>query len=161
MKKTFIFLFLSFITASWIAINGQSTIPSSGGKADGTNGNVEFTAGQIAYTSIYGSEGVLLQGVQQPYEITIITDINIPGDIKLSFSVFPNPASDFLKLKIDNYIIDNLWYILFDLSGHIIAKTRIHGNETIIPMDHLSSSIYFLEVSENNNVIKVFKIIKN
>jgi len=142
-------------------LHAQNAIPASGGNASGSGGSLSYTVGQIVYTTNTGTNGSSLQGVQQPYEISVITAIEEAKDISLEIVVYPNPATDFIKLKIKNYEFQNLRYQLFDINGSLIKDNKVEGNETSIPMQNLLSSVYFLKVTDNNKVIKTFKIIKN
>jgi hypothetical protein len=101
------------------------------------------------------------QGVQQPYEISVITAIEAAKDISLEIMVYPNPATDFIKLKIENCELQNLRYQLYDINARLLQDNKIVGNETNIVMSNLMSATYFLKVTDNNKVIKTFKIIKN
>jgi hypothetical protein len=132
-----------------------------GGNASGSGGSVSYTVGQIVYTSNANSSGSVAQGVQQPYEISVITAIEDAKDISLEIMVYPNPATDFIMLKIENYEVQNLRYQLFDINARLLQDNKIVGNETSIAMTNYMSATYFLKVTDNNKVIKTFKIIKH
>lgn len=141
-------------------IQAQKTIPASGGNASGSEGSVSYSVGQIVYTTITGTNGSVTQGVQQPYEISVITGIEEAKDISLEIAVYPNPASDFVRLKIEDNDIQNLRYQLYDINGNILLDKRVEGNETNISIQNLLSSTYFLKVIHGNKAMKTFKIIK-
>lgn len=142
-------------------IIAQTTIPASGGNASGSGGTSSYSVGQIVYTTNTATNGSVTQGVQQPYEISVITGIEAAKDISLEMVVYPNPAQDFVKLTIKNYEAQNLKYQLYDINGSLIKDNKVEGNETSISMQNLLPSVYFLKVTDNNKVIKNFKIIKN
>jgi hypothetical protein len=142
-------------------VQGQETIPATGGNASGSGGSVSYTVGQIAYSALFGPSGAVTQGVQQPFEITVITSIPESTKIVLDITVFPNPSTDFVKLKIENYNVDNLRYQLYDNNGSILRDNKVEDNETNIIMKTLVPAIYFLKVTDNNKVVKTFKIIKH
>ena len=75
--------------------------------------------------------------------------------------VYPNPATDFIRLKIENYEVENLRYQLYDINGSLLQDNKIEGNETNIVMSNYVSATYFLKVTDNNKVVKTFKIIKH
>lgn len=139
----------------------QESVNASGGNASGSGGSESYSIGQIVYTTHTGSNGSTAQGVQQPYEISVVTSVKEAKDIQLSFLVYPNPATDFLKLKVENYPIDNLTYLLYDLSGKSIENKNMESFETTISVESLANGIYFLKVTEYNKDLKTFKIIKN
>jgi hypothetical protein len=101
------------------------------------------------------------QGVQQPYEISVLTAIDAAKDISLIFSVYPNPTTDFLTLKIMNYDMENLSYWLYDVSGNLIETRKISAGETQISMTNQLSGTYFLKITEVNKDIKTLKIIRH
>jgi uncharacterized protein (TIGR02145 family) len=49
----------------------QNTISAAGGNAKGSGGSASFTVGQIFYTKLSGTNGTVVQGIQQPYEISM------------------------------------------------------------------------------------------
>ena len=142
-------------------LQAQNAITVSGGNASGSSGSASYTIGQIVYTTNANSNGSIAQGVQQPYEISVVTAVEKALDISLEMVVYPNPATDLIKLKISNYDIQNLRYQLFDTNGSVLQDNKIEGNETSIIMTNYVSATYFLKVTDNNKVVKTFKIIKH
>lgn len=147
-----------------LGIKAQNNIVSSGGEATGTGGSVSYSAGQIFYTTNTGLNGSVAQGVQQPYEISVITAIEDAGDINLVCTAYPNPASDFLTLKVDASTTlgnQSMVYHLFDMNGKLLEGKNITVTETYISIGNLASATYFLKVIQGNKEVKTFKIIKN
>ncbi len=141
-------------------VHSQLTIVATGGDAIGTGGKVSYSIGQIAYSYESGSNGSVAQGVQQPFEIYTLGNDDFPT-ITLEMIVFPNPTFNNVTLIIADYSTENLSYQLFDVNGKQIFDEKITYSETQINMLNLNSSIYFLEVTNQNKTIKTFKIIKN
>ena len=160
--KHFCRLFIAFCLfgCGTVAIQAQNSIPATGGNAAGTGGTVSYTIGQLVYTPISGETGMVSQGVQQPYDITVITAIEEASEISLEISVYPNPAVGYVNLKIGKYDTYNLRYMLFDMNGMLFQERKVEGDETLIQLGNLLPGIYFLRVTDNNKEIKTFKIIK-
>ena len=137
----------------------QATV-ASGGNAFGNNGSSSYSVGQVAYTNQVGANGSISQGVQQPFEIFTLGKDDFP-EIKVAMSVYPNPTTSFINLSVPNLNSENMNLQLLDLNGRIIQSQKIIQSETQISMENLSAAIYILQVSDNNNTIKTFKIIKN
>jgi len=172
-----------FLGLGMSALYAQETIPSSGGNAIGSGGWVSYTVGQIVYNTITGSNGSVAQGVQQPFEISATSGLEEAECITLQCEVYPNPSTDFLKLKVDGsilrhldknntmqqgstFIIQSLSYQLFDINEKLLESRKIENNETIIVVKDLMPSIYFLRVVQamsdlSVHEIKTFKIVKN
>jgi len=139
-------------------IQAQNFIPASGGDATGTGGTMSYTVGQVFYNTISGT-GTVTQGVQQT-GISVVTGIEEASGIILEASVYPNPATDFVILKVENYETDNLSYKLYDMNGTLFQSEKVEGNETQIQMGNIRPGTYLLKIADNNKEIKTFKIIK-
>jgi hypothetical protein len=98
--------------------------------------------------------------VQQPYEISVVLGIE-NSLIDLDISAYPNPTTQNLTLSIGNDISETLHFQLCDLSGKIIERRKISNRTETIHMENLATGPYFLKVSNANNEVKIFKIIKN
>ncbi len=145
-------------------LHAQEAIPAAGGNASGSGGSVSYSVGQDVYTTSTGSNGSVSQGVQQPYEISVVTGLGKAIGIKLYLSVYPNPTTDFLTLKVDastTLSIQSMSYQLFDISGKLLENKKLTGNEISIDMKNLVPSTYFVKVTDSNKEVKTFKIIKN
>jgi hypothetical protein len=153
-------IFLSIISTIILSLYAQESIPVSGGNAIGSGGSVSYSIGQIVYTTNTGINGSVAQGVQQPYEISVIGIEETIGII-LFYQVYPNPTTDFLTLKVENYDKWDLLYRLFDNNGRLLESKRITSTETDLDMTNYVAGIYFLKVLNKHREVRTFKIIKN
>jgi len=144
-----------------ISASGQTAIPSAGGTANGSGGTVTYTAGQVFYITITGSSASVAQGVQQPWEISVVTAIEKTEGIKLDMRVYPNPAGGVLTLTIDPFEDKDLRYMLYDMNGLLLVEKKIESGLTEIPLLDYSSTMYLLRIVNNKQEIKVFKVVKN
>jgi len=151
--------------------NAQTTVTAAGGNSTGTQGSVSYSIGQTVYTTTTASGGSVAQGVQQPFEISVILGIDEAKSIELTCSAHPNPVADNLRLTLGDLselYLDNLYYQLIDISGKMLVNKQITGTETTISMQALVAGNYFLKVvSKPKNgkttkglEMKTFKIIK-
>lgn len=144
-------------------LKAQESISPSGGNASGSGGSISYSVGQVFYTMSTGTNGSITQGVQQPFEISVVSGID-DNTINLSFTAYPNPTSDRLTLKVDastKTSIKSLSYQLFDITGKLLESKNIEVYETTISMARFVSAIYFLKITDGIKEIKTFKIIKN
>ncbi|SDC84448.1 T9SS type A sorting domain-containing protein [Williamwhitmania taraxaci] len=145
-------------------LQAQETIPATGGNASGSGGSSSYSVGQVVYTTNTGTNGTVAQGVQQPFEISVVTGLEEAKGINLNCTAYPNPTTDYLVLKVDasaTLSIQSLSYQLYDMSGKLLENKKITGNETSIVMSNLVPATYFVKVTEGNKEVKTFKIIKN
>lgn len=139
----------------------QEVVVPSGGIASGSSGTSDYTIGQIVYATHTGSNGSVTEGIQQAYEIFISLSTEDTENIILTYKVYPNPTSDLLTLKVDDFNKRELTFQLYDLNGKFLEGRKISSNETLISMKNYRASIYLLRINNNNNTIKLFRIIKN
>ena len=140
-------------------LQAQETIPATGGNASGSGGTVSYSVGQVVYTTNTGANGSVAQGVQQPFEISVVTGIEQTA-INLVISAYPNPTTDFLQLKVESEKLKDLSFQLYNMQGKLLQNKKIEGNETSIVMSSLVPATYFVKVVQGNKEVKTFKIIK-
>ena len=158
--KTYTLSFLAFLLS--LSVNAQTAhqvLSATGGDATGSGGTVAYSVGQIVYTTNTGTTGSVAQGVDQAYEISSVgikeTALNI------SLSIFPNPTSDYLTLKVEDYNNEALSYSLLDEQGKLVLNEQITNQDTQVAMSTLARGAYFINVLQANKKIQTFKIIKN
>ena len=163
MKKNILKLGIIILFVFMLSnLYSQETVSVSGGEALGNGGTASYSIGQMVYTTHNGTNGnSLAQGVQQAYEISVVVGIPEVKDINLLVSVYPNPATYYLTVKVENYETANLQYVVLDINGKLLQKIKATGQETKIETKNLANGIYFVKVMDNKNEIKVFKIVKN
>lgn len=142
-------------------LHAQESVNTTGGNASGSGGTLSCSVGQIAYQTHTGTSGSVAEGVQQPYEISIVTEIEEAKGINLSVTAYPNPTSDYLQLNIESEKLIDLSYQLYDMSSKLLQIEKITGNRTSIVTSNLVPATYFIKVIQGNKDVKTFKIIKN
>jgi hypothetical protein len=157
MKKIFFLILLSVFYFRNHSSAQNNSLPA-GGNGTGTGGNVSYSVGQIAYSTKTSSSGNVAEGLQQAYEIFMITGIT-DKSIELSVKAYPNPALDLITLEIDKY--DSLSYLFTDANGKLVSQNRITNNLTPINCKELNAGVYFLKVYNENGQLRNFKLIKN
>jgi hypothetical protein len=152
-----------------LTAQAQQATVAAGGTASGNGGTVSYSIGQVVYTTSTGTNGSVAQGVQQAYEITVVTGIEEAKEISLEVSAYPNPTTDYLTLNIGASISFNdkpMSYKLYDMNGKIIETQKIINDQTMIEMSNLLPANYFLTVEKtmdekSTQEVKTFKITKN
>ncbi len=151
--------YLAFV-ASVLCLNlySQSNTVSAGGDAEGDNGSISYSIGQVVYTSAQGSNGNINQGVQQPYDIGVVTGID---EVGINLSVFPNPTSGLLTLTVADDDASLLSYQLFDAAGRMIDTRNKLNSTNTISLDAYATGVYTLSVSRENKQVKSFRVVRN
>ena len=154
---------LSAILLLSLALTGlqaQESGNATGGNASGSGGTVSYSVGQVVYTTNSGTTGSVAQGVQQPYEISVVTGFEKIKWINLDCSVFPNPTTDYLHLKVESEKFKDLSYQLYTINGKLIESKKLESRDTQIVMFNLVPETYLLKVTGQNKIVKSFIIIK-
>ncbi len=141
-------------------LQAQTSINASGGNASGSGGSSSYSVGQVVYQPHTGTNGSVVEGVQQPYEISVVTTIEDVKGINLLVSAYPNPADDYLLLKVEGDKLIDLSYQLYDIQGKILQSGKITGNQASIAMGNLVTATYFVKVIQGNKEVRTFKIVK-
>jgi hypothetical protein len=156
MKKIIALIIFGFSITS---IQAQQTTASAGGDASGIGGTFSYSIGQVVYTYNYGTDLIVAQGVQQPFEISTLGLDNY--QINLVMQTYPIPTKDYLVLNVHTIDLSNIIFQLYDVNGKLIETRTIFNPIETICMVNLPSSVYFLKVTHNSKEVKSFKIIKN
>jgi hypothetical protein len=159
LKKT-VLLYILLFSCGLPGIYAQEAVVSGGGDATGT-GSVSYSMGQVFYETYSGPTGTVAQGVQHAYEISSTAGVTPYEPITLEFEIYPNPTTDYLTLDASGFALGELNYVLYDINGRVLAKKDLTQTKTIIEMINFPQSTYFLKVSDETNIVKTFKIIKN
>lgn len=75
-------------------------------------------------------------------------------------SVYPNPASDVLNLVAKDEHLVNSKYVITDLTGKIYSTGKIQSLNNEINVASFPAGIYFINITNGNNIVKNFRFIK-
>jgi hypothetical protein len=168
MKKLKTILLFCCLLLGWcvLGVKAQNGTVAACGEATDASGSesVSYTIGLVNYITVGDvTSGTITQGVQQPYEFWVVTGLD-QEQINLSMGVYPNPATDYVMLQIDDFEnhLDAFWtYELWNVEGKLMYRQVIAGASTRIVLSGFSTGVYFLKVHQNEQELKVFKVVKN
>jgi len=146
------------ILAGYGTINAQEVNSAAGNSHSNTKGSISYTIGETVIETFTGENNILTQGFQQSNIVVTAID-ELPG-LKYEISVYPNPTTGVVKLRIGKESVSGMQYILYDMNGKLLMKNMLEGIETEVPFGDLSPAEYILEVSDQDKELKSFRIIK-
>ena len=76
------------------------------------------------------------------------------------FSIFPNPAGDYLTIRMNNNGSREINVSFHDLHGRLISRTRLSGDEVQVDTGFLEPGIYILGITAGSHSVHT-KIIKH
>lgn len=151
--KRFLLLIPFFIC---MQLNAQVSLNSGNGNASADIGSMSYSVGQLFYNSLTSENFELVEGVQQPF---LISESGML-DVKLTAEVYPNPVVDSFTLTLKDSKNVSYEAILVDMGGKLIKRVSIVDQITTFNVESLIKGIYTLSITDRNQVVKVFKIIK-
>ena len=159
MKKLFLF---SLSSLGALSIHAQSSVVSSGGNASGSGGSVSYSVGQVAYSFVNGNaNGSLIQGVQQPLEISIVTSIN-NLETNISVDIYPNPTPGKLIIQVGETNVKQMTCQLISMDGKVLKQKQLFNQSTEqLDMSSLPAGTYFIKIHSKQQQLKLYKVIKN
>ena len=138
-------LIIHFLLLSVCTLQAQQNTVTSGGKAIGINGSVTYSVGELIIPDSKGPGGSLSGGVQSPYEISVITAL--PRiDMILSASVFPNPTTNAIQLKIGDPFLSSYRYLLYEGEGNRLQSAQIRNTLTERELSHYPKGFFILTI---------------
>jgi len=154
MKKN---IFLLFILLISLTVNAQEVISSQGDSYSNANGSIDFTIGEVVIATITSGSNSLTQGFHQT-NLTVLAIDDFETNFKAK--VFPNPTKEILNIDILNF--EGLNYLIYDISGRQLLKSKIINKVTSLKVNTLADGVYLLVINgENNQKLKTYRIIKN
>ncbi len=133
-------------------------VSSAGDSFNNTSYQLDWSIGECITTTHTAGDYVLTQGFHQDsYVITAVEDLRADIDM----SVYPNPTTDFISLKVESSKVEAMQYTITDFTGRVLQIENFADDIEQINFSNYAVGTYFITVSENNQLIKSFKIIKN
>lgn len=155
-KRLFIFVILNLLFCSLFA---QESTLSAGGDTITPSGSVSYSVGQLATKTEKSIDNTVYQGVQTPYEISIITGAE-EVQVDISVSVYPNPMTDVIQLTINEANFENYSCQVYNVQSKKIYAHEVDASVTKIDLSAFPPSTYYLKVMQNEQVAKTYKLIK-
>ena len=110
-----------FFSSAVLTLNAQEIVTTSGLNASGEGGTISYSVGQVSVAQNTGTEGSVLEGVQQPYIIDPTVESEI-ANINLKLATYPNPTSDEIILTAEDLDLENLSYQLLSSEGKVLIS---------------------------------------
>jgi hypothetical protein len=92
--------------------------------------------------------------------LTIGTSSTEDTDINIEVSTYPNPFVDQVLVTLGEYIPQDGYFVVYDISGHEVARTRIYYGWNDIDLAHLSSGTYIWQMMDRGVMLKSGKMVK-
>jgi hypothetical protein len=152
-------LVILFIVTCCPGLFAQEVVATAGSILSNSSGSISYTIGEGVANTLTKGDKTITQGFQQGN--LSVSIVSVLKDLDFSISVFPNPTSDVLTLKLNKEDMTGLKYLLFDMNGRLLSQKNLESNETTINVKLLNNGLYLLKVQDGKKELKSFKIVKN
>ena len=159
LRSKLLHSFVLLLFTSAVCSYAQQTTLSTGDTAQSAAGSMSYSVGQVAYQSYENAAVKVTEGIQQPYEIFVLSTTENATNKKIT--VYPNPVKDFLIVDFNSEKLQKGSYQFFDISGKTIKRGELKDLKNEINTSSFSAGAYILSILENGTIIKNYKIIKN
>lgn len=156
MKSLLLSLLFVPILSSAQSVTPQ-VIGSSGDHFTASSGQLSWTLGEISIETYNGTSSQLTQGFHQPENGLVSISEN---QSQLFVNAYPNPFQNNIQIEIANNEAQFTIVVMDALGKQVIKQKHTGTGPQIISFENLASGIYYLSVSNSNEIIKTLKIQK-
>jgi len=121
----------------------EQVVAASGQQLTGSNGEVSFTVGEPAITTLSSSGNMVSQGYQQSnLSTTAINDVS-PSAYRVS--VYPNPTANQLTVMVQG-LNQQLVIQLYDIQGKLLYQTTTTSEKSELDFTPYATGQYLLQL---------------
>lgn len=120
---------------------------------------VSADSAEIGFSAFYGNYG------QSPYGPwgnsvmyvdnisfdNLITSVDDLKNVGSNFSLFPNPASNYITLNMEQTITPNAYVNVYNVLGKLVSSERLIQRNQKIDVSNLNNGIYFVETRSSQS----------
>ncbi|MES2485232.1 MAG: T9SS type A sorting domain-containing protein [Bacteroidota bacterium] len=118
--------------------------------------NAHVTAGRIVPAT--GKEiNVAYDGIYTTVTAQVIAGVSTLS--KNAFTVYPNPATDFINIQSENGLTDSVNVTIVNMLGEVVVQNKVNAVSGSIDLSTLAAGIYMVK-TESGDISSVTKIIK-
>lgn len=160
-----------FAVCTLALAKGQSLAPevwaTAGDTYQSANGTVAWTMGETVIETAYRVDEMVTvtQGFHQPEVYKETGIVTQPQENSPVFSVYPNPTSGIIRIKLSKPYNQPVRVSLFNTLGQLIQSELWLANsaseELELSLEQLANGVYFLEITTASTSLGVYKVQKD
>jgi hypothetical protein len=162
MKRNILITTLIFLSLAINAQVKQEVIASAGGfnKSADNSISISWTLGETIIPTFTSQDGslILTHGFQQKLIITAIEE-NLEVPVKVT--IYPNPASEIVKIQFESATDKEISLYLLDSQGRLVKTDKIEAAsiDKSVNLQDLPAGIYYLRLTKGK-LVNVYKVVK-
>lgn len=108
-----------------------------------------------AFKETFDASEQIATGYRGMYVSRFATEpVSVSAPKSIKWSVYPNPANNYLNISLENLQTDKIEYMIYDTSGRILQNSILSAENEQIDVSGLSAGVYILELSLNGQKAK-------
>lgn len=139
----------------------SSLIPATAGgiftESPSTNTITSFVPSTLGtFTVTYDIYGCLTQSTTV---VSVCTSVEAIAEKVNSINVYPNPNNGILNITVSEST-KNASIEIYDAVGKLVLSKKLNGTQNAINVSELAGGIYIYKINENNETLKLGKLVK-
>lgn len=135
----------------------KGVISSSGSSFSNSTYQLDWSLGGLTNSTFQSGDYVLTGGFQST-TLEILGIENLTPSIKIS--IFPNPTSAFINIKLDGENYGEMEYTILNSTGKELNNERIKSSTERIDFTDYSTGIYIVNIEDHDSLIRTIKVMK-
>ncbi|MFT5820602.1 MAG: hypothetical protein ACI8ZM_001847 [Crocinitomix sp.] len=91
-------------------------------------------------------------------DVLYCSTVSIEEDLKVTVSVYPNPASSFVNVVMDNEH-NNVDFTLYNILGEAVVTAKLNAGKNEVALNKLPNGVYFYSILKEGNILETKKLI--
>lgn len=133
-------------------------LDASGGSGQSASLSLLWSVGEIAIASQNSGNTLITQGFLQP--VMVATAIDEKDGLPYTITAYPNPAREWVEVRLYEADWRDFVYQLRDISGRLLVQVKPEDATTRIPLDSYAAGLYLLKAMQSGKESVVFEIVK-
>jgi hypothetical protein len=135
---------------------------------DGLEGSSTWSCNTDGSYQITNSSGTVLGQMQsvnfgnsETVNFCVVDDLGINEANIFNLQLYPNPNTGLFQISLENESNDPFAIELMDLSGRVVYRSTLTGNEMTVNVQDIANGTYVLRIQGKGNVLNETVIVQN
>ena len=91
-------------------------------------------------------------------DVLYCSTVSIKEELNVAVSVYPNPASNFVNVVMEN-AHNNVDFTLYNILGETVATAKLNAGSNEVALNKLPNGVYFYSILKEGNILETKKLI--
>lgn len=91
-------------------------------------------------------------------DVIYCSTVSIEEDVKVEVTVYPNPVSKLLNVKLENDL-NNVNFTLYNVLGDVVMSSKLNAGVNTLGVEKLPNGVYFYSIQKKGGVVETKKLV--